>query len=126
MLFPVLQCQLFGRVGIAVFAKMWAGIIFTNILRAHALTERTLPLVFLVLTDEIMVMRQEDCSFWQLRFTKQCRSWYIFNLYLHEFHQILVIPSKAGDKVTIDAAIVLNAIFRDVYSTQRLNRKLDY
>ena len=64
MLLPVRHCRCVVRVGVAVVAEVRAGVVFTDVLRDHALTERSLPLIFLMLTDKVMVMRQEDSSFW--------------------------------------------------------------
>lgn len=119
MLLPILQCQLFGGVSITVLAKMWTGVILTNVLRGHALTELPLALVFLVLTDEVMVMRQEYCSFGQLGLAKQrwCRNF--LYLYFHEVHQFLVVPSQTSDEVSIYTAIMQNAIFEmSIFSPQ--------
>lgn len=90
---------------------MRTSVVFTNVLRGHAFAEWSLPLVFLVLTDEVMVMRQKYCSLGQLGLAKKRWRRNFLYLYFHEVHQFLVVPSQTSDKVSIYAAIMLNAIF---------------
>ena len=62
-----------------------------------------------------MIMRKDNCSFRQLWLAKQGRCWNIFYLHLHEFHQLLVIPCKACNEVTVNTTVMGYSVFCNVY-----------
>ena len=56
---PVLQGRFFACVGVAVFAKMRACVVFSDVFGCHAFTELPLSGIFFVGADKIMVAGQK-------------------------------------------------------------------
>ena len=59
MFVPVLQGRFFACVGIAVFAEMRACVVFSDVFGCHTFAKLSLPWIFFVGADEIMVAGQK-------------------------------------------------------------------
>lgn len=100
VVFPILDCKFFGRIGIAIFTLVGAGIVFSNVFACDTATGQALSFIFV--TFLMYNMHWVEKSF-------------IMDFDSEVVHQYFVICKISGYQVIIYATVMLYTNLFRVY-----------